>query len=125
MWFSKKVEEVKEVVEPSPTKKELKQQVEKLEAELKAYKEWWAKMLDDARDSEIVLDFEALNVFSIERMIKSNETIPCTIIGYLKEETTINDEGKVITNNGVKEWYYYCSDKRHQELVDKFKELKK
>ena len=54
-------------------------------------------------------DFNAINVFSIERNI--NESKPCTIVGY-------------ILDNKVCEWYWYCSKEQHHKLVTQFKAFK-
>lgn len=123
MWFSKKVDEVKEVIEASPPKKVLLEKIETLEKELEIYKEWWEQMQETTRDSEVVIDFAAIDAFSVERMVNNN--LPQTVVGYLKEETVVDSNGVAHVNRGVKEWYYFCSEKRHQELVDKFKEYKK
>ena len=65
--------------------------------------------------SPVVVDFQLMNVFSIERMAKDNT--PVTIIGYFINNA--NEEKK------VKEWYVYCNDQRHQQLVAEFNEYLK
>jgi len=61
-------------------------------------------------DESFALDFEVVKVFSIERNIHDGE--PCTIIGYLGE------------NQNMIEWYWYCSARRHKELVEAFENFK-
>lgn len=61
-------------------------------------------------DEPFALDFEVVKVFSIERNIHDGE--PCTIIGYLGE------------NQNMIEWYWYCSARRHKELVEAFENFK-
>jgi hypothetical protein len=122
-WFStgKRVQE-QIFIESKPSRKELETKIESLEKELDTYKQWWKNMIDTTRDAEIAVDFAAIDAFSVERTIRDG--LPTTIIGYLKGETEATEDGTILTNKGVKEWYYHCSDKRHQELVDKFKEYK-
>ena len=69
--------------------------------------------------STFAFDFDAVRVFSIERMIRDNS--PCTVIGYILQEEESKD-GVVIFNEKVKEWYYYCNQEQHESLVKQFKE---
>lgn len=59
----------------------------------------------------VSVDFESLNVFSIERNpgVGSN-SYPRTILGY-KDADSVN-----------REWYFYCSASVHEKLVKEFNE---
>ena len=63
-----------------------------------------------ALEASICIDFEKMNVVSIERQIEQSHECLVTTIGYI-----INDK--------VKEWYLYISDEKHEELVYKFREF--
>lgn len=97
--------------------KDIDQAVNKIEAkvdELIAERDALKKQLEDMTkllsDEPFALDFEVVKVFSIERNIHNDE--PCTIIGYLGE------------NQNMVEWYWYCSSRRHKELVEAFENFK-
>ena len=57
-------------------------------------------------ECSFAIDFEKLNVFSVERIVREN--IPITIIGYLG------------VDGNVKSWYYYCSEEIHNNLAKQF-----
>lgn len=80
-------------------------------------KEQYTKLVDvvndKMRDSEVGFDFKSTKAFSVERVSRNNQ--PCTIIGYFTPE----DQTK------PREWYLYCSQKVHDQLVADFKEYKR
>jgi hypothetical protein len=97
--------------------KDIDHTVNKIEAkvdELIAERDFLKARLDKFNkaltDEPFALDFEVVKVFSIERNIHNDE--PCTIIGYLGE------------NQNMLEWYWYCSTRRHKELVEAFENFK-
>lgn len=108
--------------------------IEELEREIDRYSEALARertnieefkqtIVNVARESTFSFDFKAVKVFSIERNIKNQ--LPCTIIGYLLPEPVVVTEGNTTTKEVVREWYLYCSDTQHEQLVKEFKESRK
>lgn len=78
---------------------------------------------DATTKASVVIDFDTMRVFSIERNISSNR--PCTIIGYYMSEPVLSSDGEMIVNrDDAKEWNLYCNEQRHEELVRAFKEWK-
>jgi len=94
---------------------ELQNEINKLTQDLDRYKKWVESVQDTARKSSASVDFKSLNAFSIERMVKDHG--PCTIIGYYP-----NPDEK--TKEKVKEWYIYCDDTVHENLVKQFNQAK-
>ena len=86
----------------------------------------YKKRLDDhliaAKDLDFAIDFDALEVFSIERMCINNEDK--TIVGYWVEETVALEGKKIGTQRTVREWTLYCSHRRHDDLVRAFRKWK-
>lgn len=80
----------------------LKRENESLKANLE-------EINSDSFNAPVALDFKAMNAFSIERM--KDGSLPKTVVGYL----VIAGEKR-----SVKEWYLYCSDQVHKDLVEKF-----
>jgi hypothetical protein len=72
------------------------------------------------------VDWKRINAFSIERMWENG--IPKTIIGYMLTEPVVTTEGegeqRVTYKDVVREWTYYCSAEKHEELVKQFIEYK-
>ena len=68
-------------------------------------------------------DFKGMRAFSIER--NTNNNVPCTVIGYLQDETEANTDANgmrcVVTNTKVREWYLYCDEVNHKRLADEFR----
>ena len=74
--------------------------------------------------AEAYFDFKNMRVFSVERNGHDNK--PCTIIGYLLREPVLSSDGEMIVEKDVvREWYLYCNEERHQQLVDQFKKVNK
>lgn len=118
MWFSK----------PNNTEvAELRNRIRDLELELvrkdNSLTEANARLrnIEDATTkASVVIDFDTMRVFSIERNISSNR--PYTIIGYYMSEPVLSSDGEMIVNrDDVKEWTLYCNEHRHEELVRAFK----
>ena len=96
-------------------KAKLESRIQSLERLLKSYE-------SDVTKAKVVINFDEIRVFSIERIIHNNA--PCTIVGFLREEKT-SEEGKFIVKDTTKEWYLYCNENRHEELVNEFNEWKR
>jgi hypothetical protein len=93
---------------------ELEAEVETLKREitrLKDTKEYEFKK--DLDGSAFEFDFKAVNAFSIERIV-DNKT-PHTVVGYIRGKC---ENGSV----NVGEWRFYCSQKEHNRLAEKFAE---
>ena len=60
---------------------------------------------------EIVIDFDNMDVFSIERNV--TDGVGHTILGYWLE-----DQYGSKSNH---EWFLFCSDETHEKLVSEFK----
>jgi hypothetical protein len=93
--------------------KQLKDRVSELEALLEGANQRYRDYIDmvdtNQTTAQFVVDFKAMNAFSIERGLDSN-CVPRTVIGYF-----LDQESKM-----VKEWYLYCSLERHAELATQF-----
>lgn len=70
----------------------------------------------DLDGSAFEFDFKAVNAFSIERIV-DNKT-PHTVIGYIRSKC---EDGSV----NIGEWRFYCSQKEHNRLAEKFVEYTK
>ena len=57
--------------------------------------------------SSFAIDFEKMNIVSIERAIRHKKSI--TIFGYIDKD------------NILKEWVFYCSLDQHERIVDQYK----
>jgi hypothetical protein len=61
---------------------------------------------EDINDSTFVIDFNAVNAFSIERLNKGQAV---TVIGF------------IAPNGDTRQWYLYCSHEEHNRLAEEFK----
>lgn len=110
---------------------DLKVRIGELESENKTLKqnlanleEVLASVNSELTAAKPVLDFDIMNVFSIERHVNNNK--PCTIVGFFEKEPVLSADGEMIVTKDVhKEWYLYCNNDRHAELVAEFKQWKK
>lgn len=111
MWPFSKQKELEEAVDKVGNKiDELIQERDKYKSLAETYEQRLLSIEANCSQSDCVIDFNAINVFSIER--NTNDNFPCTIVGYtLKSDTS----------EQVREWYLYCTDQRHQELIDSFR----
>jgi hypothetical protein len=95
-----------------------------LEAEVETLKRQIIRLNDnkefefkkDLDGSAFEFDFKAVNAFSIERIV-DNKT-PHTVIGYVKG---ICQDGSI----DIGQWLFYCSQKEHNRLAEKFVEYTK
>ena len=117
MFNNKKVRELQREVE------RLKQLVKSHEVaynELAAIYDKRNKDLDDAsRELPVTLNFDAINAFSVERLMKNNK--PVTVIGYFVNEPHAAGD-TIVSAQKVKEWYLHCNDTVHKDIVKQFNE---
>jgi uncharacterized coiled-coil protein SlyX len=64
---------------------------------------------EQVRDFNASVDWDAMQAFSIERVISTTHEVPVTCIGYKAE-------------NKVKEWILFVNKEIHDALVEEFKE---
>ncbi len=64
---------------------------------------------EQVRDLNASVDWDAMQAFSIERVISTTHEVPVTCIGYKAE-------------NKVKEWILFVNKEIHDSLVEEFKE---
>lgn len=103
-------EDVDRIVELEDKVDSLKKEIARLK-ETKNYE--FQKDLDG---STFEFDFKALNAFSIERITDNKP--PHTVIGYVRGYDNCGS-----TNIG--QWVFYCSQKEHNRLAEKFVEYTK
>lgn len=97
----------------TPAQADLRNELVLLRKKYENLSDAYERLLSDARDTEVEFDFNAVKVFSIERIPDHDIR---TVIGYM-----------VPTNEGgecVREWVLRISDRRHNELVNRFREWK-
>lgn len=118
MWYSTKPskETLDKIDELTRENANLKNQVKSLK-----------QIIDDINSAvtacKPVIDFNTMRIFSIERNVNNNR--PCTIIGFWEEEPVLSSDGEMIVKKDVhKEWYLYCNNERHAELIEEFKDWK-
>jgi hypothetical protein len=63
-------------------------------------------LADQTQDAQFAIDFARLRPFSIERNVSDGK--PCTILGYFNKD------------GAVAEWYWFCSLKTHNQLVEEY-----
>ena len=101
--------------------KELEAEVEKL---TKRLKEFEVEINNEITASKPVIDFDIMRIFSIERMVNDNK--PCTVIGYFLEEPVLSSDGEMIVKKDVvHQWYLYCNNLRHAELIVEYNAWKR
>jgi len=73
----------------------------------------------DARSAPVIIDWDNVDVFSVERMHTRNnlECMPYTVIGYWKN---VNENGIMVKKTG--EWIYQVNDVGHHKIAEEFKE---
>lgn len=96
---------------------QLKAENEKLKARVEHLDKIVNEINSELTKAKPVIDFDLMRVFSIERMVSDNK--PCTVIGYFINQPTV-DNGVVANQDVVHQWYLYCNNQRHTELVDQF-----
>ena len=103
---------------------ELESEVKNLKHQISEYDTLIASINSDLTKATPILDFDLMRVFSIERHVNGNK--PCTIVGFFEQEPVLSSDGEMIVTKDVhKEWYLYCNNERHEELVNKFVSWKK
>jgi hypothetical protein len=117
LWFKDKLNT--EVDNTVATLEELKRENEELKARVKGFENILADVNSELTKAKPVLDFDTMRIFSIERMANDNK--PCTVIGYFIDEPVTNSEGTTIMHRDVvHQWYLYCNNERHEEIVANF-----
>lgn len=102
--------------------KDLKEENDQLTAELESLKKVLAGINNDITSATAIIDFDSMRVFSIERLVDKNR--PTTVIGYWMAEPCIC-EGEVVGSKDVlQQWYLFCNNDRHEDIVKQFKEWK-
>jgi hypothetical protein len=61
-------------------------------------------------ESDVEVDFEFMNAFSVERTLLNDVAV--TSVGYFDR------------HNKTREWFLYTSEETHQRLVNEFREYK-
>lgn len=76
----------------------------------------------DVASSTFTIDFNKMDVFSIERHIKGDKAV--TIVGhFLHEPVKVGDV--IALNKITREWNLSCSQEHHERLVKEFADFKK
>ena len=103
---------------PDVTKANLVKENEALKAEVNQLKKVIENVNNAIQSSEFSVDFAEMNAFSIERFVNNNN--PCTLIGYFIDEPVVVDGKMMGSNKVLNQWYLYCTQERHSELVVQF-----
>lgn len=115
MFNGKKVRELEHEVE------RLEQLVNSCEVAYNELVEFYDKrnkeLEDPARDLPVTLNFGAIDAFSVERMVQNGS--PVTVVGY-KLRKDVRHNNSTDTTYEIKEWYLYCSDTVHKDVVKQF-----
>lgn len=115
MFNNKKVRELEREVE------RLEQLVTSCEVAYNELVEFYDKrnkeLEDPARDLPVTLNFGSMDAFSVERMVQNGS--PVTVVGY-KLRKDVRHNNSTDTTYEIKEWYLYCSDKVHKDVVKQF-----
>lgn len=93
--------------------------LETLQSQYDSLKHNYDALTSANRDVEFEIDFDKLNVFSIERS-KDHRTV----IGYFITKYEEVGDYCCETEN-IKEWYLDCSQAQHNKVVEKFLHWKK
>lgn len=102
--------------------KKLEKENAELRAKLSDADEFIGQFNNEVEAATPLIDFDNLRVFSIERLIDNNR--PTTVIGYWKAEPVVVGDEVVGSKDKVSQWYLFCNNERHEELVTQFKEWK-
>lgn len=120
-WFSK-INPV-DIAEKDRRIEELEQEIQRYSDALSAERKKMEEFTNATRSATFSFDFNTVKAFSVERNVSGG--LPCTIIGYLLPEPVSVTEGDITTKDVVREWYLYCDEKQHEEIVKSFKESRK
>lgn len=102
--------------------RDLEKENTKLRDDLRAANELIASINTSITSATPFIDFDSLRVFSIERLIDNN--CPTTVIGYWKEEPVVAEGEVVGKKDKLHQWYLFCNNERHEEIVTQFKQWK-
>jgi hypothetical protein len=69
-------------------------------------------------DASFCFDFSRMNPFSIERLVSNGA--PATVISFIWKSEISDNSSK----NEISQWYFGCSEKTHEELVQEFTKYK-
>lgn len=115
MFNGKKVRELEHEVE------RLEQLVNSCEVAYNELVEFYDKrnkeLEDPARDLPVSLNFGSMDAVSVERNVQNGS--PVTVVGYKLRKDVRHNNGTDTTYE-IKEWYLYCSDKVHKDVVKQF-----
>lgn len=115
MFNGKKVRELEHEVE------RLEQLVNSCEVAYNELVEFYDKrnkeLEDPARDLPVSLNFGSMDAVSVERIVQNGS--PVTVVGY-KLRKDVRHNNSTDTTYEIKEWYLYCSDKVHKDVVKQF-----
>lgn len=116
MWWFKNLDKELDKAVDNIDKKidEIVEERDAAQREVERLKTYVESIFNKLSDEDMVIDFQAINVFSVERNDK--DELPCTIIGFL-----VKDGDTFRTN----EWYLYCSARVHANIIKDFEEFKK
>jgi len=90
---------------------ELRDKIKSIDSEL-LYKKAQLNIIENkCNDCEATFDFDLFRVVSIERNLNSNTNVPHTEVNF-------------IHNNEIKAWFFNFNEKRHVDLISKWKEWK-
>lgn len=85
-----------------------------------AVNDYKSSVNEDVATSTFSLDFDTMNVFSIERLVGS-DSLAHTVVGYFVFNPT---EGSKQMSRTVHEWTLRCSHQEHERLAKQFNEWK-
>lgn len=91
---------------------ELKRQVKSKDAYIKDLVANLERYETEARDAPIVINFDRMNIFSIERQY-DNKCGSYTTIGFWVDDSKFEA------------WHLYCNDARHNQLIADYNEWRK
>lgn len=118
MWPFKtiieKVEDTQRISELQHELESTKALLRVAEKELEAKNETIRAYLNSAKDNTFVIDWKAMNAFSVERIAREGSVY--TIIGYILQNDYEDDKKQSL----VKEWTLYCSEEQHEKLASEF-----
>jgi hypothetical protein len=98
----------------------LQQRVNELDHKIKQYQE---RLEGDFAKASFSVDWNAMNVFSIERNNNGHDGYK-TILGYMLSEPYTTSDGSITSTDVVREWTLYCSHQEHERLVVEFNEYR-
>lgn len=97
---------------------ELEERILDLQEELASlqskYDELDEAIFNDQTESSYAVDFDGMQVVSIERLQRNSYQPAVTVLGFLKNKTDC-----------VGEWYLHCSQETHEQIVEDFKQYLK